>query len=59
MDKEKQTWVAQVIKWQERVITRNSYSSSSNADYATLEHEALILYCIETGETKTIKHKEE
>lgn len=60
MDK-KTTWYPQVIKWQS-VYHKSEYTPNGGKDshqYITLEHEAVIMYCKESGETKLTKHSEE
>lgn len=49
-------WETRTMKWQER---HQKYTSDSKYDIVTLEHEALVIFCIETGEHKIIKHKED
>ena len=44
------------MKWQER---HQKYTSDSKYDIVTLEHEALVIFCVETGEHKIVKHKED
>lgn len=56
------TWYPTIIKWQEIYHNEEYQSGSGKSDlhtYKTIEHEAVVLYCKETGEHKVIKHKED
>lgn len=54
----KQEWYTQVIKWQE-VYHNKEYAGLGNKDshtYYTIEHEAVVLFEKNSGQTKVIKH---
>ena len=56
MEENKHDWQSTIIKWQELVKSEAYNKGQTLVQYEVLNHEALVLYCRITGDTKIIKH---
>lgn len=51
--KEEKHFTQQIIKYQEEV---KEYIGDGKYHFTVLNHEALVIFCIETGENYVVKH---
>jgi len=59
MEDTTKTWRAVIFTWKEVVHHKEFHSGKDDTHtYITVEHEGILLYCEQTGESKIIKHKE-
>lgn len=57
MEENKHDWQSTIIKWQEQVKKESYNDGKTLVDFCILTHEAIVLYCRLTGESKVIKHQ--